>query len=558
MKLKITGKILKAFAEKHPNDERDENLRYNDDSRVVELDMSPFTDTELSTMLKIVDSQPDTDKYSKSAGIKIRQFQTIKKDPKGKTVSRLEDLAAAMIQLFKRTPSQTIFIHEGAMLPYLVTKIKFEPYCKRTESPANTTMDMVYMHRGTKHTESRRWYSDALRGGIKVEQLLAQKDIYVETPEFHAAHKKSMERYGKVQSKTGAQFTATGEGVVMENRWSHNKTAMEREGIAAKLVMDDLHAEGGEYGEAEGLFLNSFWHKTNEESEILPDGILRVSIPVHPYVKLFDLDLHQHVLLHVDQLIDYVWQPALLDKLILPRAHKELVFVLMDTAREDIDDIIAGKSGGTIVICTGDPGTGNTLTAEVTSEVIKAPLYKVQCSQLGTREEKIEESLGQVLGRATRWGALLLIDEADVYVRSRGTDIQQNAIVGVFLRVLEYYRGILFMTSNRETEIDDAIMSRATVHLKYRKPEAEDRGLIWQMLSTQFGYRLTKEQVEQCVKMFPMVSGRDIKSLLKLGIRFARRRDGKLTPLLIADLAEHKDIRIDEDCYNAILKTGKM
>src|SRR6185295_19284784 len=104
--------------------------------------------------------------------------------------------------------------------------------------------------------------------------------------------------------------------------------------------------------------------------------------------------------------------------------------------------IVAGKTGGTIVFCTGEPGTGKTLTGEVFSEVIKRPLYVVQCSQLGTDEEELEKQLKKVLRRAQRWGAILLIDEADVYVRERGDDIQQNAIVGVFLRVLEYYRGI--------------------------------------------------------------------------------------------------------------------
>jgi AAA+ superfamily predicted ATPase len=166
-------------------------------------------------------------------------------------------------------------------------------------------------------------------------------------------------------------------------------------------------------------------------------------------VKLFDLDRHCFVRAHVDQVKDYVWDTNLGDKLILPHSHKEVIQILMETAKDQIDDIIRGKSGGTICICTGEPGTGKTLTAEVTSEVIKSPLYKVNCSQLGTNEEEIEKELSRVLSRASRWQALLLIDEADVYVRARENDIQQNAIVGVFLRVLEYYRGILFLTSNR-------------------------------------------------------------------------------------------------------------
>lgn len=59
------------------------------------------------------------------------------------------------------------------------------------------------------------------------------------------------------------------------------------------------------------------------------------------------------------------------------------------------------------------------------------------------------------------WRAVLLIDEADVFLERRSPhDINGNAIVGVFLRVLEYCTGILFLTSNRVTTIDEAFRSR--------------------------------------------------------------------------------------------------
>ena len=71
-------------------------------------------------------------------------------------------------------------------------------------------------------------------------------------------------------------------------------------------------------------------------------------------------------------------------------------------------------------------------------EASKKALYVVQCSQLGISAEQLEEKLSGVLERASRWGIILLIDEADVYIHERGNDLEQNAIVGVFLRLLEY------------------------------------------------------------------------------------------------------------------------
>ena len=130
-----------------------------------------------------------------------------------------------------------------------------------------------------------------------------------------------------------------------------------------------------------------------------------------------------------------------------------------------------------------------------------------------------------VLQRATRWNAILLIDEADVYVRARADDIQQNAIVGVFLRVLEYYRGVLFLTSNRETVIDDAIMSRATAWLKYSKPDANALAEIWRVLSKQYEVALSELQIAKLVEVFLGITGRNVKNLLKLSKLLAMQQE---------------------------------
>jgi len=79
-----------------------------------------------------------------------------------------------------------------------------------------------------------------------------------------------------------------------------------------------------------------------------------------------------------------------------------------------MDDIVAGKSGGTTMLCAGPAGVGKTLTAEVYSEIIKRPLYRVHSWQLGLNVGEMEKALKDVLTRALRWGAVMIIDEADV------------------------------------------------------------------------------------------------------------------------------------------------
>jgi hypothetical protein len=52
---------------------------------------------------------------------------------------------------------------------------------------------------------------------------------------------------------------------------------------------------------------------------------------------------------------------------------------------------------------------------------------------------------------------VLLLDEADVYLERRAAqDVLRNSLVSVFLRSLEYYKGIFFLTTNRVRDFDEA------------------------------------------------------------------------------------------------------
>lgn len=103
-----------------------------------------------------------------------------------------------------------------------------------------------------------------------------------------------------------------------------------------------------------------------------------------------------------------------------------------------------------IAVLHGPPGTGKTLTAEGISELLKCPLYMASAGELGTDSRFLEAELQKILDTCHAWGAILLLDEADVFLEKRNMhDIQRNALVSIFLRQLEYFQGILFLTTNR-------------------------------------------------------------------------------------------------------------
>jgi hypothetical protein len=81
---------------------------------------------------------------------------------------------------------------------------------------------------------------------------------------------------------------------------------------------------------------------------------------------------------------------------------------------------------------------------------------------------------------ANHWNTLLLLDESDSFLRRRSENPQHNALVAVFLRKLEYFPGIMLLTTNRVTEFDDAVQSRIHIGLAYSPLGLDTRKSIWE------------------------------------------------------------------------------
>jgi hypothetical protein len=79
---------------------------------------------------------------------------------------------------------------------------------------------------------------------------------------------------------------------------------------------------------------------------------------------------------------------------------------------------------------------------------------------LGSSSEDVDDALTEILELAQRWKAVVLLDEADVFLSQRSeTDVERNALVSIFLRQLEYYQGIIFLTTNLVSQCDAAFES---------------------------------------------------------------------------------------------------
>ncbi|PRP81652.1 hypothetical protein PROFUN_01159 [Planoprotostelium fungivorum] len=227
----------------------------------------------------------------------------------------------------------------------------------------------------------------------------------------------------------------------------------------------------------------------------------------------------------VANISDIVFDVEAYDRLVLAPDRKSLIKALVDQQqsknREVFRDIISGKGGGRIFLLHGPPGVGKTLTAEAIAERIKDPLYSITIGELGITPKDLEATLAEILEVASIWNAVILMDEADIFLEQRSdSDILRNAMVGVFLRLLEYHQGVLFLTTNRVKCFDEAFHSRITIVLKYEPLDHEARRQVWLNLLGSIGGDGYEELSRQLAKH--EMNGRQIRSAIQLAHALAQ------------------------------------
>lgn len=401
-------------------------------------------------------------------------------------------------------------------------------------------------------SETRVIKKKAKKGsGAMLDKVIERAGFYLATDVYEKDYERHYAAYASVADKCGLQYVPSDPSVMgmqvdrdTEHRWwtNTNLTSLTVDGIPSRTVLDDVDVESYDNGFEHAT---GFSPKKNEKLENVGNywNMKNPVLPTLPVVRIFDLQSSTHLFVAADAIKPYEYDEKMWDKLILPEDDMDFIQILLSSTSVNISDIIRGKARGIIVVGSGGPGLGKTLTAEAASEAFKKPFYSVQCSQLGIDPEELEKNLLLALARAARWEAILLLDEADVYVRRRGDDIQQNAIVGVFLRVLEYYRGILFMTTNLGNDIDDAILSRATAHLHYETPTGDLVPKLWEVLSKQLTVDFSEADIKALVKHFGDIPGRSIRNLVKLTKYYAVAKKKKPNHETVVKVSRYLNVK---------------
>ncbi|PIL28927.1 hypothetical protein GSI_08974 [Ganoderma sinense ZZ0214-1] len=235
-----------------------------------------------------------------------------------------------------------------------------------------------------------------------------------------------------------------------------------------------------------------------------------------PTVYGFSLSDKVWLEFNVNHVSSINWNDEAFEGLVLPPERKSLLRGLIEAhsrlASSDnparFDDFVRGKGQGLVINLFGPPG-----------------------GDLGTSAGSLDNALRDAFELAAAWRAVLLIDEADVFLEQRSMrDLERNAMVAVFLRHVEYYRGILFMTTNRIRTFDEAFLSRIHVALHFEELSVGTKLEIWRAFLRKAGLGDAEVEAEGFLARLAEreINGRQIKNACRTATALALSRGERM------------------------------
>ncbi|RYP17984.1 hypothetical protein DL765_004203 [Monosporascus sp. GIB2] len=225
------------------------------------------------------------------------------------------------------------------------------------------------------------------------------------------------------------------------------------------------------------------------------------------------------------------------------RLIESLVMSFSRNSDKQLADIIEGKGKGLYILLYGPPGVGKTLTAETIAEATGRPLFAVSVAEIGLNPSQAEQNFERLYRLATTWEAVLLLDDADIFLEARNPALGacRNALVTILLRVLEYFQGIIIMTTNRITGIDVAVLSRMSLCVRYKGLTPEQGEAIFKYFLDRIPPELIYERgsIDEFIKesdLWHGFNGRQIRNVVSTALSVAQYEAQNPSPLVSEEL----------------------
>lgn len=140
---------------------------------------------------------------------------------------------------------------------------------------------------------------------------------------------------------------------------------------------------------------------------------------------------------------------------------------------------------GVHMLFAGPPGTGKTMTAEIVARELGLELYRIDLSRIVSKYiGETEQRLKELFDEAEQSGAILFFDEGDALFGKRtevkdSHDRYANMEASYLLQRIEAYDGVTILATNLMQNMEEALIRRISVVVKFPAPGPAERELIF-------------------------------------------------------------------------------
>ncbi|UZM16221.1 ATP-binding protein [Pseudomonas kielensis] len=215
-----------------------------------------------------------------------------------------------------------------------------------------------------------------------------------------------------------------------------------------------------------------------------------------PASPLSQMDLHQAFRWRSQQnfgeLVQRIEPKRGFDDLIVPMALQQQLSELGAAIRQREHTLALGFGDklhyglGISALFHGASGAGKTMAAEVMAATLGVDLIKVDLSTVVNKYiGETEKNLSRIFDLAALDSGVLFFDEADALFGKRSEskdakDRHANIEVAYLLQRMEAHTGLIILSTNHRSHLDNAFSRRFTFIIKFDYPDHATRALLWQ------------------------------------------------------------------------------
>ena len=158
----------------------------------------------------------------------------------------------------------------------------------------------------------------------------------------------------------------------------------------------------------------------------------------------------------------------------------------------------------------GPPGTGKTALAEHIAAELQRPLLVRRASDLSSKfVGETEQNMARMFADAEAEEAVLLLDEADSFLRSRRRAERSYEVTEVneMLQGMERFAGIFVCTTNLFEELDEAALRRFTFKIGFKPLTVEQRERMFVAEALEGTGEPTAEQRTRLARLDALTAG---------------------------------------------------